>query len=146
LKNKYLTLRGEMVTIAVLAAILALIASELWRWGYPRRLPFRHDNALSWMATVTRSDFRMYDGNDVYALLIHVASSGLLIGKTREQVVESLGVPSDWASPPPVDSDGKDVFFSVGTLPNHIFAGPPTLFCRFDDTGNCVQVTAFGSW
>jgi hypothetical protein len=33
----------------------------------------------------------MYDGSDVYALLNHVASSGLLIGKTREQVVESLG-------------------------------------------------------
>ena len=144
--RRALTIRGVMAGVALLAMLLGLIASEQWRWGYPRRVPFDHGNALSWMATVIRSDFRLYDGGDVQSLISYVARSGVLVGKSRDEVVELLGSPEVWALPPPSGSDGEEIYYSVGTVPRTIHAGPPVLHCRFGDDGRYVMVMTQGSW
>jgi hypothetical protein len=140
------TIRRMMVAVAVVGTVLGSIASEQWRWGYPRRVPFDHGNALSWMATVIQSDFRKYDGFDVQLLMDHVARSGLLVGKKKDEVIQLLGSPEIYAIPPAVGSEGRFLTYLVGMVPRSFHAGPPLLICEFEAADRCVKVTTQGSY
>ncbi len=140
LKNaKSPTIRMAMVAVAVIAAVLAVVANERWRWGYPRRVLFERGNAVSWLETVARNDYRMYDQNDVASLMRYVASEGLLVGESKEKVQSRLGIPFAWKLLPE-GSEPTDFFFLIGIGPLWNGPGPPELCCCFNADGKCVKV------
>jgi hypothetical protein len=142
LKNaKSPTIRMAMVAVALIAAVLAVVANERWRWGYPKRVLFERGNAVSWLETVARSDYRMYDRNDVASLMRYVASEGLLVGESKPQVESRLGIPFAW-KPPPGGSEPTDFHFLIGLGPLWNGPGPPELCCCFNADGKCVKVIA----
>jgi len=133
-----------MVVVFSLGLILALIANERWRWGYPRPVRYDSKTAASWLATVIRSDFRMYEGEGVQSLMNEVVSSGLFLGKSRAEIEDLLG-PPDSTEPGPRRSTSV-LRYDLGTIPPTIRAGPPTLFFDFDDSGRCREVVPFMSY
>jgi hypothetical protein len=143
-RRRLVTIRSAMITVALISTVLAVVANERWRWGYPRRVPFERGNAVGWLGTVARSDYRMYDTKDVASLLRHVASERLLVGESKEKVESWLGIPFAW-KPSTVDTDPMDFYFLIGIGPIWNGTGPPQLCCRFGVDGKCLKVIAPGS-
>jgi hypothetical protein len=137
------TIWGAMVAIALIASTLALAVNEAWRWGYPRRVPFVRETALVWLERVVHQDFGMYDDHEVDLLLAYIEGEGLLLGKTRTEVLDLLGPPDadGDAVPLPLWADRGEILYVVGTANAPSRAQLPTLNCHFGADGKCDKLS-----
>jgi hypothetical protein len=99
---------------------------------------------VSWLATVIRSDFRMYEGEGVQSLMNEVVSTGRFLGRSKAEIERWLGPPT---STEPGLRPSLSVFrYDLGTVPPSMRAGPPSLLFDFDESGRCREMIPFMSY